>query len=267
MKVQELSGSEVLWNSYDENGKKWFSAEIDLMGFDVVETTDPDIGKYLRKLFKACCQNNSEFLSHWKKYKVDHYLEFPRNWGLGSSSTLIYNMAAWADVNPYHLYFDIEEGSGYDIACAGADSPVLFTLGDGSIDLSEIDYLPPFMDQLFFIPLNQKADSRDAVKFTQKNKPDSKLINKVSQLTDRLIGLKTLSSFEEWVEEHENLIGNYLGVKPIRQTQFPDFPGAVKSLGAWGGDMVLACGKRDTVESYFHNKGFTKIIPYKELVL
>ena len=159
-------------------------------------------------------------------------------------------MAAWADVNPYHLYFDIEEGSGYDIACAGADSPVLFTLGDGSIDLSEIDYLPPFMDQLFFIPLNQKADSRDAVK-----------------LTDRLIGLKTLSSFEEWVEEHENLIGNYLGVKPIRQTQFPDFPGAVKSLGAWGGDMVLACGKRDTVESYFHNKGFTKIIPYKELVL
>ena len=56
MKVQELSGSEVLWNSYDENGKKWFSAEIDLMGFDVVETTDPDIGKYLRKLFKACCQ-------------------------------------------------------------------------------------------------------------------------------------------------------------------------------------------------------------------
>ena len=69
-----------------------FSAEIDLMGFDVTESTDESISKFLRKLLKACCQNNSEFLSHWKKYKVDHYLEFPLEWGLGSSSTLIHNI-------------------------------------------------------------------------------------------------------------------------------------------------------------------------------
>ena len=37
MKIQELSGSEVIWNSFDNKGKKWFEAEIDLMGLDVVK--------------------------------------------------------------------------------------------------------------------------------------------------------------------------------------------------------------------------------------
>ncbi len=269
MKVQELSGSEVIWNSYDQNGKKWFEAEIDLMGLDVVKCSDEATGKYLRKLFKACCQNNSEFLSHWKKYKVDHYLEFPLEWGLGSSSTLIYNMAGWADVNPYHLYFDVEDGSGYDVACAGAEGPLLYTLGDGSIDLSEIDFSPAFKDQVYFAALGKKVDSREAVKQVSKQKPDSKLISKVTNLTNKLQDLKSLSGFESWIDEHEDLIASYISKTPIKKERFQDYWGAVKSLGAWGGDMILITSNKPQAETskYFESKGIHTLIPFKDLIL
>lgn len=269
MKVQELSGSEVLWNSYDHTGKKWFEAEIDLMGLDVVESSDEKIGKYLKKLFKACCQNNSEFLSHWKKYKIDHYLEFPREWGLGSSSTLIHNMAMWADVSPYHLYFDIEEGSGYDIACASADGPILYTLGDGAIDLEEVEFNPSFRDQLYFVPLLQKIDSREAVQSFKNKKPDNRIIQKASSLTDKVMDLKSLKAFEDWMEEHENLISAYTGLSKIKDQYFKDFWGGVKSLGAWGGDLILISSDRskEETEKYFSGRGYSKLIPYKDLIL
>jgi mevalonate kinase len=269
MKVQELNGSEILWNAYDAEGKKWFSAEIDLMGFDVTETTDEQTGKFLRKILKACCQNNSEFLSHWKKYKVDHYLEFPREWGLGSSSTLIFNMAGWADVNPYHLYFDIEEGSGYDIACAGAEGPLLYTLGDGAIDLEEVDFKPSFKDHLFFVPLQKKVNSRDAVTSVKKTKPDAKTLNSASDLTEKLLSIQSLDAFESWIVEHENLIRTFTGLTRVKESHFPDYPGEIKSLGAWGGDLVLVTHEKglSEVENYFKPKGYPKVLRYSDLIL
>ena len=269
MKVQELNGSEILWNSFGPDGKKWFSAEIDLMGFNVEESTDEQTGKYLRKMLKACCQNNSEFLSHWKKYKVDHFLEFPIEWGLGSSSTLIHNMASWADVSPYHLYFDVEEGSGYDVACAGAEGPILYTLGDGSIDLEEIEFQPKFIDKLYFLPLGKKINSKEAIQNLKKSKPDKKLIEEATELTKKLLGIQSLDAFESWINEHEQLIKNFTGLQRIKDQLFSDYPGEVKSLGAWGGDMVLITSKsnQSETENYFKSKGFDKIIPYQDLIL
>ena len=269
MKVQELSGSEILWNAYDHQGKKWFSAEIDLLGFDVVESTDPQTGKYLRKILKACCQNNSEFLSHWKKYKVDHYLEFPLDWGLGSSSTLIYNMSQWADVNPYHLYFDVESGSGYDVACAAAKGPLLYTLGEDSIDIEQVEFKPSFHDKLYFLVLNHKTDSRDAVDAAKKNKPSKELIQGATDLTERLLDIKSLEPFEKWVLDHETLIASYLQMDRLKDRYFQDYWGEIKSLGAWGGDLALVTSSRPSpeTENYFASKGFQKLIPYTDLIL
>lgn len=269
MKVQELSGSEIVWNSYDAQGKKWFSAGIDLMGFDVFESTDPQKGKYLRKLLKACCQNNSEFLSHWKKYKVDHYLEFPLEWGLGSSSTLIYNMASWADVNPYHLYFDLESGSGYDIACAAAEGPILYTLGEESLDVEEVDFKPSFVNNLYFVVLNHKTDSREAVDSARTKPPSKEFIKKATELTEQVIEIKSLDAFENWIKAHEAHLAGYLGQECVKETSFHDYWGEIKSLGAWGGDLVLATSKKskEDTQSYFTAKGYEKIIPYSELIL
>ena len=65
--------------------------------------------------------------------------------------------------------------------------------------------------------------------------------------------------------KHEEIIGTLIGIKPVQQRLFYDYNGAIKSLGAWGGDFILACGNAQT-PSYFADKGYTTCIPYSDLI-
>ena len=48
-------------------------------------------------------EQNQDFLAELKGAVIETQLDFLRNWGLGSSSTLINNIAQWANVNPFDL--------------------------------------------------------------------------------------------------------------------------------------------------------------------
>ncbi len=52
----------------------------------------------------------------------------------------------------------------------------------------------------------------------------------------------------------------------IQDQLFPDFDGFVKSLGAWGGDFVMAGGEGD-IPSYFRVKGYGTVLRYRDMVL
>ena len=45
-----------------------------------------------------------------------------------------------------------------------------------------------------------------------------------------------------------------------------DFDGEIKSLGAWGGDFILATSDENP-STYFKAKGFETILPYSEMIL
>ena len=52
----------------------------------------------------------------------------------------------------------------------------------------------------------------------------------------------------------------------IKNILFKDYQsGAIKSLGAWGGDFILVTGNKQNMK-YFAEKGYNEIIPYKDLV-
>jgi hypothetical protein len=51
----------------------------------------------------------------------------------------------------------------------------------------------------------------------------------------------------------------------IKSRLFNDFKGAIKSLGAWGGDFVLVTSETDPTH-YFKSKGFDTIIRYEDMV-
>ena len=76
-----------------------------------------------------------------------------------------------------------------------------------------------------------------------------------------------LAAFQKGMLKHEALISEYLGLPKI-QDSFLDFPGQLKSLGAWGGDFFLAASDQTSylIKSYFHKKGYNTIIPYKAMV-
>ena len=61
-------------------------------------------------------------------------------------------------------------------------------------------------------------------------------------------------------------MSNILEMKTVKESLFTDFNGVIKSLGAWGGDFVLAISKENPVD-YFKKKGFKTIVSYKDMIL
>ena len=269
--VKEIDQPQILWKSLDKNGAIWFEEIFELNNLKPI-TTLKDLDKKTIKETLVCIlmeakKMNPEFLKSKTGFEIHTQLNFPRDWGLGSSSTLINNIAQWAKVDAYQLLWNSFSGSGYDIACAQHNSPILYQLKKELPEVKEISFSPNFKNQLFFIHLNKKQNSRDAITNYRKQNFDEKtLLLKVTQITKKMIAASTLSKFESLMFQHEKILSNILKVKPVKERLFNDYFGAIKSLGAWGGDFILVTGNKKTPE-YFISKGFNTIISYSDMVL
>ena len=269
MMVKDTKGSNLIWESLDQNGETWFSATISLYDFKALKTSDEIIASKLYKILKNACRLNSEFLSKWNGFKVETQLEFDRDWGLGSSSTLIYALSEWAGINPIMLTLKATNGSGYDAACAGADGPILYISNDETISYSPVDFDPSFKNRLFFVHLGNKQNSEDQVKHYIRQCKDKKGLAKAqTELTQSMLKATSLKSFEGLLNEHEDLVSSLVKLDKVKDLHFSDFWGSVKSLGSWGGDFVLATSDRteDETKAYFSSKGYETFIPYEEMV-
>ena len=74
-----------------------------------------------------------------------------------------------------------------------------------------------------------------------------------------------MGDFQQAMQDHEAIIGNLIEQTPVQQSRFSDYDGVVKSLGAWGGDFVLACGPTNSTD-YFSKKGYTSILPFEKII-
>jgi mevalonate kinase len=270
MRVSESTGSELNWQSHRSNGDVWFSAKFDLLDFDIIKTTDKSVATTLRQIFKAACRLNSDFLSKWKKYKVNTYLEFEQEWGMGSSSTLISCISEWADANPYILLFNTLGGSGYDIACARAEGPILYQLGDEELHIEHVDFKPRFQENLYFVYLGKKQSSDKARKhYYAHRKQSNGALQHISDISTAVAEAHEIDDFEKALQEHEQIISKSLHLKTAKEQRFADYWGTIKSLGAWGGDFILATSDRSKgeTEAYFKAKGLETVFSYADLTL
>ena len=270
MKVSNYNGTDLKWKSLDHEGHTWFECDISLYDFSSEKTTDAELSKKLAKILKSAVRLNCEFLDKWKAFKVESRLEFPLNWGLGSSSTLIHNVAMWADISPLELYFKCENGSGYDVACASADGPIEYWATEEEISYSKADFNPSFKKNLYFVHLNEKRKSDLAITdYLKAVKDKNKLVSGITEITENIQEVTSLSDFEKLLQDHEDLISKHTGFKKVKEERFADYEGAIKSCGAWGGDFVLATSHRDDTDTkdYFKSKGFDTVIKYTDMVL
>ena len=266
LKVSKLDSKVLRWTSLDEKDNIWFTAEYYLPTLNLRNTTNDKKAKKLIQLLEAALKLNPEFLEDSPGFEVETKLGFSPKWGLGSSSTLINNMAQWANVNAHQLLWNSFGGSGYDISCAQHDTPILYQLDLGHPIVEQIDFNPPFRDKLFFVHLNKKQDSGKAIEnYREQHFNKNDLITTVNSMTDRMLAANTIEVFESLLIEHELVLSKVLGIKPIKE-RFTDYFGAIKSLGAWGGDFILATGNEKTPD-YFKAKGFDTVLTYKEMVL
>lgn len=254
------------WKSY-ENEFLWFEMRANLNDLNLIESTDLLIADRLLKILQEARKINEDFLTATKKVTVSTLLNFDRSFGFGSSSTLISNIAEWANIGPYALLEKTFGGSGYDIACAKSNGPIIFSLHNQLPKIKPIVFNPDFSSNLYFVYLGNKQSSAKAIKDFKKADQRKEEVQEITEISRQLIKVSSLPEFQELIVEHESILSKILE-KPILKHRFTDFEGEMKSLGAWGGDFMLAASKISFEEAkkYFQQKGLTIIFKYKDLI-
>jgi len=267
-RIQKIETPNLIWESFDENNLIWFSCVFDVFGLiSKTPNNNKSIAKTLQQILFQAQKMNPAFLKEKNGYHVKTNLNFPRNWGLGTSSTLINNIAQWAQIDAFELLKNSFGGSGYDIACAQNDIAITYQIKNNNPIVTPINFDPVFKDQLYFVHLNKKQNSKEGIahyKSLISNKFD--FAEEITQLTNAVLDCSSILEFEMILSEHEKIIGSILHQKPVQKMLFSDYFGQTKSLGAWGGDFILATGNEGT-PSYFKNKGFPTVIPYQNMIL
>ena len=266
LEVSSTKSKILKWESKDHNSNIWFEAEYDLntLGSQAKRSETSD---RLVQILAAAKVLNPDFLKDDGGCIVKSRIDFPIHWGLGTSSTLVNNIADWARVDPYQLLAQSFGGSGYDIACAQSSSPLLYQLVNATPKIREVLFDPPFKEQLYFVYLNKKQDSREGISEYRNRVFDKDLLlTQISKITEEIVACAELEEFERLLMRHESLLSKTLGLSSVKTSLFYDFNGAIKSLGAWGGDFILATGGNST-QDYFKRKGYEVVIPYQKMVL
>lgn len=269
---------QLRWESLDADGTCWFSASFDLTDFSPSQFSDEKTARTVQAILQNCRAQNPSFLvlspaavppaAHRPPSTVIQ-ADFPRKWGLGTSSTLIAAVSRWAAVDPYKVLFATLGGSGYDIACAFAEGPILYRLSGQVPEIQSVAFAPDFSEQLYFVFLGQKQDSREGIRrYRERASQLTGLLPEISELTRQFLSAKTLSELDAVIAAHEHLVARALDLPRAKSLYFNDFWGEVKSLGAWGGDFALVTSARSEAETrqFFREKGCETFFPFRAMV-
>jgi mevalonate kinase len=267
--IEEGENQEIQWKSYDADESVWFEDTIlftDITNYTPTETET--VKNTLTTILYQAYLQNPEFIKSSQGYNIQTELTFSRKWGLGTSSTLINNIAQWLNIDAFELLNTSFGGSGYDIACAQNDSPIIYQLVKGKPIAEQIAFNPEFRNQIYFVYLNRKQSSKTAIAnyITNKNQNLENNIAKNNLITQELIHASTVESFRHAIEKHEAKMSHLLETCTVKELLFPDFKGTIKSLGAWGGDFVMVVSDKNPAD-YFFEKGFSIMFTYEQLIL
>ncbi|MEN8765808.1 MAG: GYDIA family GHMP kinase [Wenyingzhuangia sp.] len=273
LEVFSSDNKSIFWKSYTVEKECWFQAEFGFEDFEIIRCTSLKddgnrIANTLQEILIAAKNLNPNFLKDSEGLEVRTSLDFPNHWGLGTSSTLINNIALWANIDAFELLENSFGGSGYDIACAQNNQAITYQREKGHKVITTVDFSPEFKEELFFVYLNQKQDSKEGINMYRSLETSKEpFIEVIDDLTRRLVHAKTIKEFSELLNKHEALVAKLLETQTVKAKLFENFKGSIKSLGAWGGDFVLVTGKREYVFSYFEAKGYETILSYQDLIL
>lgn len=268
--VSPIVEKKIIWKSLDADKSIWFETELtfeDIITSKDFEEEHPIKHTLVEILHQANLQNPT-FLNSETGYIIETQLTFPRNWGLGTSSTLINNIAQWLQIDAFELLRKSFGGSGYDIACAQNNSAIIYQLSEDEKPIVEVvNFDPNYYKNIYFVYLNQKQNSRRAIQnYMNKQQFLEKKTETISEITHRVLHSESLENTTDLLEHHEVILSNILEIETVKERLFSDFKGTIKSLGAWGGDFVMVLSQENPT-NYFKSKGFETILTYEEMIL
>jgi mevalonate kinase len=247
----------------------WFKADFSGNDYSILKSNDIFKAQLLQRLFigirslKPALDENSIY------GKITSHIQFSPEWGWGSSSSLVVNLAKWTGTDPYQLNRLVSAGSGYDIAASGSTTPILYSIKGGNHVVTPVHFNPPFRNSIYFVYLGSKQSSAEAIKeHLVKFRKNKALTDVIGSLSEKIAVSCNLLDFMELIKEHESVISGVLNSKTIQELYFNNFRGVVKSLGAWGGDFAMAASNESSeyVYQYFTKKGLDIVFTFGELV-
>lgn len=268
LEITPALGKIMVWKSYDADGSIWFEDEISFE--DIILKTsfiENKIKNTLVEILHHAYLLNPDFIENAEGYSVHTKLTFPRNWGLGTSSTLINNISQWLHIDAFKLLKNSFGGSGYDIACAQTNQAIVYQLIDEKPFFETVPFNPEFKEHIYFVYLNKKQNSKSAIhNYLNKQFSLEKTKNKIHKITKIISETNDLNDFMNALNKHEILLSDVLEQLTVKEFLFPDFKGTIKSLGAWGGDFAMVVSKEDPL-LYFTDKGYNTILKYDDMIL
>jgi len=257
---------DILWQAFYQN-RVWFSCELDPTDLSILTTTDTEKSATLVRILKAIKSLKPEFsLAPGTSFKTT--IEANPEWGLGSSSTLLSLLSQFANVDPFVLNEMVFQGSGFDIACATADGPIMY-MRNMPVEQLTLDY--PFSDQLYLVYSGRKKKTATEVStFLKERVISEKVVSEMSTLSEEFAFCTDQNEFNLLIRLHEELVSKAIGRISVKSEYFGDFKGEVKSLGAWGGDFYLVSTNKlsfNEVNRYFENKGLMTVFKWGDLLL
>lgn len=257
------------WRAETPNGL-WFEIKFDEK-LTILETSDYKKAEKLQLILRKALQQKPSVQEKLTHSSVITRLEFDPSWGWGSSSTLLHLLKQWLEIDPYQLMDETFGGSGYDIACAGADQPIFYRRAKGeSPKITPAPFYPPFIHQMGIVYLNKKQSSSTQVKsFLKAASNNENLVEEISALSNEFATVQDVDTFMRLMHQHEKIIATATGLNPVQELLFPEYKGTIKSLGAWGGDFVLFLSEKKfaTNKKWFESKGYPLVMPFDEVVI
>lgn len=272
-------GQSLTVTASNEPGLNWRAETLDGLWFEVkfdenltiLETTDYNKSENLQLMLHKAIEQKPSIQDKLNYCSVITQLEFDANWGWGSSSTLLHLLEQWLEIDPYKLMDETIGGSGYDIACAGANQPIFYSRTKGEQpQITTATFNPPFIQQMGIVYLNKKQNSSTQVKsFLESSSENKDLVEEISALSHEFTTEQELGKFMNLMHQHEMRIAKATDLTPIQQLLFPDYKGAIKSLGAWGGDFALFLSEESftTNKQWFQTKGYPVAMPFEEVII
>lgn len=256
-------GDTIYWEGFAPAGK-WFETALQAENLQVLMGADAQKSERLVNILSEIRKQAPDFLKNGWWVRTD--LDFDPAFGMGSSSTLLSLLCNAAGVDAFPVLKSTFGGSGYDLACAFATNPIIYTLSGNEPSTKDVELPSNITDHILFVYSgNKMVSSGEVKKFSSLNIPDA-VIESFSELTRDAASAVDSKVFAEIMQTHEHKMGEILE-QPVLQLKFPGFNGVVKSMGAWGGDFFMAVAEDvQEAKEYFSTKGFAPTYTYDEII-
>ncbi len=270
MRVECIEDSQqrITWKTY-ESGKLWFSAGFETEKMLIRHSGDEEKAILLQKLLRFIRGTKPELFNGQKSFSFVCDINFNSDWGWGTSSTLVCNLASWSETDAFELNNLISNGSGYDIAASRSVNPIYFQIENGNPSVSQAPFHPVFKDAVYFLYSGRKQNTEKSIAANIKLVMDNNdLVPAISWLTEKIATETDTGEFMRYIAEHEKIISKTLKMERIKEMYFKDFEGELKSLGAWGGDFLLVVSKmrESEIRQYFRSRGLNTIFRFDEII-